>query len=65
MITTTNEERKPDPERTRSRHRPSPFALSAASFQGVEAPRTSAEHSSMDRGFMDSIYFEDPLRVCE
>ena len=63
----TNEERKPDPERTStdpgSVHHIA-FALSAASFdQAVERlDERGIEHSGVkDRGFMDSIYFEDPL----
>ena len=63
----TNEERKPDPERTSTDpgavHHIA-FALSAASFnQAVERlDERGIEHSGVkDRGFMDSIYFEDPL----
>ena len=63
----TNEERKPDPERTSTDpgavHHIA-FALSAASFnQTVERlDERGIEHSGVkDRGFMDSIYFEDPL----
>ena len=63
----TNEERKPDPERTSTDpgavHHVA-FALSAASFnQAVERlDERGIEHSGVkDRGFMDSIYFEDPL----
>ena len=63
----TNEERKPDPKRTSTDpgavHHIA-FALSAASFsQAVERlDERGIEHSGVkDRGFMDSIYFEDPL----
>ncbi len=63
----TNEERKPDAERTSTDpgavHHIA-FALSAASFNlAVERlDERGIEHSGVkDRGFMDSIYFEDPL----
>jgi catechol 2,3-dioxygenase-like lactoylglutathione lyase family enzyme len=63
----TNEERKPASERTSTDpgavHHIA-FALSAASFnQAVERlVERGIEHSGVkDRGFMDSIYFEDPL----
>ena len=62
-----DEERKPDPERTSTDpgavHHVA-FALSAASFnQAVERlDERGIEHSGVkDRGFMDSIYFKDPL----
>src|SRR3954447_18115436 len=63
----TNEERTPDPERTPTDpgcvHHLA-FAVSAATFnQAVERlDERGIEHSGVkDRGFMDSIYFEDPL----
>jgi catechol 2,3-dioxygenase-like lactoylglutathione lyase family enzyme len=63
----TNEERTPDPTRTSSDigsvHHLA-FALSQASFrQAVERlDERGIRHSGVkDRGFMDSIYFEDPL----
>lgn len=63
----TNEERKPDPSRTSTDpgavHHLA-FALSQATFhQAVERlDERGIEHSGVkDRGFMDSIYFEDPL----
>jgi catechol 2,3-dioxygenase-like lactoylglutathione lyase family enzyme len=63
----TNEERVPDPERTATDpgcvHHLA-FALSKASFdQAVERlDGRGIRHSGVkDRGFMDSIYFEDPL----
>jgi catechol 2,3-dioxygenase-like lactoylglutathione lyase family enzyme len=63
----TNEERTPDPERTATDpgcvHHLA-FALSQASFsQAVERlDERGIRHSGVkDRGFMDSIYFEDPL----
>jgi catechol 2,3-dioxygenase-like lactoylglutathione lyase family enzyme len=63
----TNEEREPDPERTATDpgcvHHLA-FALSKASFdQAVERlDERGIRHSGVkDRGFMDSIYFEDPL----
>jgi catechol 2,3-dioxygenase-like lactoylglutathione lyase family enzyme len=63
----TNEERVPDPERTATDpgcvHHLA-FALSKASFdQAVERlDERGIRHSGVkDRGFMDSIYFEDPL----
>ena len=63
----TNEERKPDPTRTStdpgSVHHIA-FALSQATFnQAVERlDERGISHSGVkDRGFMDSIYFEDPL----
>jgi catechol 2,3-dioxygenase-like lactoylglutathione lyase family enzyme len=63
----TNEEREADPERTATDpgcvHHLA-FALSKASFdQAVERlDERGIEHSGVkDRGFMDSIYFEDPL----
>ena len=63
----TNEGRKPDPERTStdpgSVHHLA-FALSQATFmQAVERlDERGIKHSGVkDRGFMDSIYFKDPL----
>ncbi|HEU5213543.1 MAG TPA: VOC family protein [Gaiellaceae bacterium] len=63
----TNEERVPDPARTATDpgwvHHIA-FALSNATFrQAVERlEERGIEHSGVkDRGFMDSIYFEDPL----
>jgi catechol 2,3-dioxygenase-like lactoylglutathione lyase family enzyme len=63
----TNEEREPDPERTPTDpgcvHHLA-FALSQATFkQAVERlDERAIRHSGVkDRGFMDSIYFEDPL----
>src|SRR4051812_12584194 len=63
----TNEERVPDPERTPTDpgcvHHIA-FAISQATFaQTVERlDERGVRHSGVkDRGFMDSIYFEDPL----
>jgi len=63
----TNEEREPDPSRTSTDigavHHVA-FALSQATFkQAVERlDERGVRHSGVkDRGFMDSIYFEDPL----
>jgi catechol-2,3-dioxygenase len=63
----TNEERKPDPTRTSTEigcvHHIA-FSLSQAVFrQAVERlDERGISHSGVkDRGFMDSIYFEDPL----
>ena len=63
----TNEARKPDPHRTATDvgcvHHLA-FALSQATFaQAVERlDERQIEHSAVkDRGFMDSIYFTDPL----
>ncbi len=63
----TNEERAPDPERTSTDvgtvHHLA-FAVSQATFrQTVERlDERGISHSGVkDRGFMDSIYFEDPL----
>ena len=63
----TNEDREADPERTPTDpgcvHHLA-FALSAATFkQTVERlDERGISHSGVkDRGFMDSIYFEDPL----
>jgi len=63
----TNEEREPDPTRTSTDigvvHHVA-FAVSAATFrQAVERlDERGIRHSEVkDRGFMDSIYFEDPL----
>jgi glyoxalase family protein len=63
----TNEEREPDPTRTSTDigavHHVA-FALSHATFaQTVERlDERGIRHSGVkDRGFMDSIYFEDPL----
>ena len=63
----TNEDRKPDPKRTPTDagcvHHLA-FAVSKASFsQAVERlDQRGIKHSGpKDRGFMDSIYFKDPL----
>jgi catechol 2,3-dioxygenase-like lactoylglutathione lyase family enzyme len=63
----TNEERTPDPERTPTDpgcvHHLA-FAISQATFaQAVERlDERGIKHSGVkDRGFMDSIYFKDPL----
>jgi catechol 2,3-dioxygenase-like lactoylglutathione lyase family enzyme len=63
----TNDEREPEPERTSTDvgcvHHLA-FAVSKASFdQAVERlDERGIRHSGVkDRGFMDSIYFEDPL----
>jgi catechol 2,3-dioxygenase-like lactoylglutathione lyase family enzyme len=63
----TNEDRAPDPERTPTDagcvHHIA-FSLSRATFnQAVERldERQIAHTGVKDRGFMDSIYFEDPL----
>ena len=63
----TSEDRTPDPDRTPTDpgcvHHLA-FALSQATFQqAVERlDERGIEHSGVkDRGFMDSIYFEDPL----
>jgi catechol 2,3-dioxygenase-like lactoylglutathione lyase family enzyme len=63
----TNEGREPDPERTSTAigcvHHVA-FSLSQATFrQAVERlDERKIRHSGVkDRGFMDSIYFEDPL----
>ena len=63
----TNEERVPDPERTSTGigavHHVA-FSISQATFrQAVERlDERGIRHSGVkDRGFMDSIYFEDPL----
>jgi catechol-2,3-dioxygenase len=63
----TNEERTPDPRRTPTEpgcvHHIA-FSLSQATFrQAVERlDEREIRHSGVkDRGFMDSIYFEDPL----
>jgi catechol 2,3-dioxygenase-like lactoylglutathione lyase family enzyme len=63
----TNEDRKPDPRRTPTEpgcvHHIA-FAVSQATFrQAVErlGERKIRNSGVKDRGFMDSIYFEDPL----
>ena len=63
----TNEERKADPERTPTDpgcvHHLA-FSLSHATFAQVSArleERGISNSGVMDRGFMDSIYFTDPL----
>jgi glyoxalase family protein len=63
----TNEDREPDPRRTPTEpgcvHHIA-FSLSQATFrQAVERlDEREIEHSGVkDRGFMDSIYFKDPL----
>ena len=63
----TNEERTPDPTRTSTGQgavHHIAFSLSQATFhQAVERlDERGIRHSGVkDRGFMDSIYFEDPL----
>jgi glyoxalase family protein len=63
----TNEERKPDPSRTSTDQGAVyhvAFSISQATFhQAVERlDERGIRHSGVkDRGFMDSIYFEDPL----
>ena len=63
----TNEERVPDPTRTPTDQgcvHHLAFSLSQATFnQAVERldERGIPHSGSKDRGFMDSIYFEDPL----
>jgi glyoxalase family protein len=58
----TNEERKPDPRRTPTEpgcvHHLA-FALSQATF--AQTAERLDERGIKDRGFMDSIYFTDPL----
>ena len=63
----TNEEREPDPTRTSTEigcvHHVA-FAVSQATFRQVveRLDERGVRHSGpKDRGFMDSIYFEDPL----
>ena len=63
----TDEDRKPDPDRTSTDigavHHIA-FAVSRATFQQAVArlDERGIEHSGVkDRGFMDSIYFDDPL----
>src|SRR3954453_22316122 len=63
----TDESRKPDPKRTSTDigcvHHIA-FAVSRATFQQAVArlDERQIKHSAVkDRGFMDSIYFEDPL----
>src|ERR1043165_9119044 len=63
----TDESRKPDPERTSTDigcvHHIA-FAVSRATFQQAVArldERQIKHRGVKDRGFMDSIYFEDPL----
>jgi glyoxalase family protein len=63
----TNEERQPDPARTSTDigcvHHVA-FSLSQATFRQVveRLDERGIRHSGVkDRGFMDSIYFEDPL----
>jgi glyoxalase family protein len=63
----TNEERVPDPERTPTDpgcvHHVALAISQATFFQAVERlDERGIRHSGVkDRGFMDSIYFEDPL----
>ena len=63
----TNEDREPDPTRTSTEQgcvHHLAFSLSQATFrQAVERlEERGIRHSGVkDRGFMDSIYFEDPL----
>ena len=63
----TNEEREPDPTRTSTEigtvHHVA-FAVSQATFRQVveRLDERGIRHSGpKDRGFMDSIYFDDPL----
>jgi catechol 2,3-dioxygenase-like lactoylglutathione lyase family enzyme len=63
----TNEDRKPDPERTSTDqgavHHVA-FAVSQATFKQTvkRLDERGIKHSGpKDRGFMDSIYFQDPL----
>ena len=63
----TNEDRKPDPERTSTDQgavHHLAFAVSQATFRQTvnRLDERGIEHSGpKDRGFMDSIYFKDPL----
>jgi catechol 2,3-dioxygenase-like lactoylglutathione lyase family enzyme len=63
----TNEDRVPDPTRTATDQgcvHHIAFAVSQATFQQVveRLDERTIRHSGVkDRGFMDSIYFEDPL----
>jgi catechol 2,3-dioxygenase-like lactoylglutathione lyase family enzyme len=63
----TNEERVPDPTRTATDEgcvHHIAFSVSQATFQQAVArldERTIRHSGVKDRGFMDSIYFEDPL----
>ena len=63
----TNEDRTPDPARTPTHPgcvHPIAFSLSQATFRQAVArlDERSISHSGVkDRGFMDSIYFTDPL----
>lgn len=63
----TNESRKPDPTRTQTDQgcvHHLAFAVSLATFRQAVArlDERGISHSGVkDRGFMDSIYFEDPL----
>ena len=63
----TNEERVPDPTRTATDQgcvHHIAFSVSRATFQQAVArldERTIRHSGVKDRGFMDSIYFEDPL----
>lgn len=63
----TNEDRKPDPTRTSTDQgavHHIAFSVSAASFKQAvtRLDERGIKHSGpKDRGFMDSIYFEDPL----
>ena len=63
----TNEERVPDPTRTATDQgcvHHIAFSVSQATFQQAVArleERTIRHSGVKDRGFMDSIYFEDPL----
>ena len=66
----TNEERKADPQRTPTDpdcvHHLA-FALSQATFRRRWSGSTSADRALgvKDRGFMDSIYFDDPLGLLD
>ena len=62
----TNDERKPDPERTPTDagcvHHVA-LAVSQATFRQIEERlgERGIDHDVRDRGFMDSIYFKDPM----
>ena len=62
----TNDERKPDPERTPTDagcvHHLA-LSVSNATFRQIEErlSERGIDHDVRDRGFMDSIYFKDPM----
>ena len=62
----TNDERKPDPERTPTDagcvHHLA-LSVSQATFRQIEERlgERGIDHDVRDRGFMDSIYFKDPM----